>query len=130
MNVPYFDLKAQYAELRGEICAAIDRVCQNASFILGEEVTKFEESFARYCETKHCVSLNSGTSALHLALLSAGVGPGDEVITTANTFIATADAIYYTDPTPSVTDIATATYNLEPTLLDEHITRRATPIYH
>src|ERR1035438_8193040 len=100
MNVPYFDLKAQYAELQGEISAALDRVCQNASFILGEEVANFEKAFADYCEVKHCVALNSGTSALHLALLFAGVGPGDEVITTANTFIATAEAICYTAAIP------------------------------
>ncbi len=128
MNVPYFDLKAQYAELRGEICAAIDRVCQNASFILGEEVTRFEESFASYCERKHCVALNSGTSALHLALLSAGVGPGDEVITTANTFIATAEAISYTGATPVFTDIDPATANLDPALIAGAITSRTKAI--
>src|SRR5216683_2702426 len=128
MNVPYFDLKAQYAELRGEICAAIDRVCQNASFILGEEVTRFEESFASYCERKHCVALNSGTSALHLALLSAGVGPGDEVITTANTFIATAEAISYTGATPVFTDIDPATANLDPALIAGAITSRTRAI--
>src|SRR6266852_4861394 len=105
MNVPYFDLTAQYAELRGEISAALDRVCQNASFILGEEVAKFEQAFAAYCEVKHCVALNSGTSALHLALLAAEVGPGDEVITTANTFIATAEAISYTGARPIFVDV-------------------------
>jgi dTDP-4-amino-4,6-dideoxygalactose transaminase len=125
MNVPYFDLKAQYAELRGEICAAIDRVCQNASFILGEEVTKFEHAFATYCEAKHCVALNSGTSALHLALLSAGIGPGDEVITTANTFLATAEAICYTGATPVFTDIDPATANLDPPLIESAITQRS-----
>ena len=86
MNVPYFDLKTQYAEPRSEICAALDRVCQNASFILGEEVTRFEQAFASYCEVKHCVALNSGTSALHLALFSAEIGPGDEVITNRKHF--------------------------------------------
>lgn len=128
MNVPYFDLKAQYAELRSEVCAAIDRVCQNASFILGEEVNRFEESFATYCETKHCVALNSGTSALHLALLSAGVGPGDEVITTANTFVATAEAICYTGAAPVFTDIEPATGNLDPALIERAITHRTKAI--
>jgi dTDP-4-amino-4,6-dideoxygalactose transaminase len=128
MKVPYFDLKAQYAELRGEICAAIDRVCQNASFILGEEVAKFEESFAAYCETKHCVALNSGTSALHLALLSAGIGPGNEVITTANTFIATAEAISYTGATPVFIDIDPATANLDPSLIERAITQNTKAI--
>ncbi len=124
MNVPYFDLTAQYAELRDEIRAALDRVCQKASFILGEEVAAFEESFARYCEVKHCVALNSGTSALHLALLSAGVGPGDEVITTANTFIATAEAISYTGATPVFVDIDPATANLDPALIAPAVSSR------
>jgi dTDP-4-amino-4,6-dideoxygalactose transaminase len=128
MDVPYFDLKAQYAELRGEISAALDRVCQNASFVLGEEVTCFEQAFAAYCEVKHCVALNSGTSALHLALLSAGVGPGDEVITTANTFIATVEAICYTGATPVFTDIDPATANLDPALIERAITERTKAI--
>jgi dTDP-4-amino-4,6-dideoxygalactose transaminase len=67
MRVPYFDLKAQYDGFRDEIAAALDRVCWNASFLLGEEVAKFEDEFAAYCEAKHCVALNSGTSALHLS---------------------------------------------------------------
>lgn len=128
MNVSYFDLKAQYAELREEICAALDRVCQNASFILGEEVTRFEQAFATYCEVKHCVALNSGTSALHLALLSAGIGPGDEVITTANTFIATAEAICYTGSTPVFADIDPVTANLDPALVERAITKRTKAI--
>ena len=128
MNVPYFDLKAQYAELREEICAAIDRVCQNAAFILGEEVARFEQAFASYCEVKHCVALNSGSSALHLALLSAGIGPGDEVITTANTFIATAEAICYTGATPVFVDIDPATANLDPALIEPAITERTKAI--
>ena len=93
LKVPYFDLTEQYHDLREEIRAAIDRVCGKAAFILGEEVEQFEHAFAEYCGVKHCVGLNSGTSALHLALLAAGVGAGDEVITSANTFIATVEAI-------------------------------------
>ena len=93
--VPYFDLKAEYASLRDEILPALDRVCRNASFILGEEVERFENQFAALCEVKHCIALNSGTSALHLGLLALGVQPGDEVITTPNTFLATAEAITY-----------------------------------
>lgn len=128
MNVPYFDLTAQYAALRDEIRAAIDHVCNSASFILGEEVTKFEQAFAAYCEVKHCVALNSGTSALHLALLSAGIGAGDEVITTANTFIATAEAICYTHAVPVFTDIDPATGNLDPALIEHAITKRTKAI--
>ena len=105
MQVPYYDLKQQYAALEPEIREALDRVCRNATFILGEEVQRFEEEFAAYCEARYCVALNSGTSALHLALLAAGVGPGDEVITTPNTFIATAWAITYTGARPVFADI-------------------------
>jgi dTDP-4-amino-4,6-dideoxygalactose transaminase len=122
MQVPYFDLKAQYTELRDEIRAALDRVCQNASFILGEEVAQFEKEFAAYCETKYCVALNSGTSALHLALLAAGVQAGDEVITTPNTFIATAEAISYTGAKPVFVDIDPATANIDPKQIERAIT--------
>ena len=124
MNVPYFDLKAQYAELREEIRAALDRVCQSASFILGQEVAQFEKEFAAYCETKHCVALNTGTSALHLGLLAAGVQPGDEVITTPNTFIATAEAISYTGAKPAFVDIDPATANIDPVQIEQAITPR------
>src|SRR5260370_27277491 len=87
MNVPYFDLTTQYAQLRSEICAALDRVCQNASFILGEEVTRFEPAFASDCEVKHYVSLNSGTSASASCFVFRGNRPrGDEVITNRKHF--------------------------------------------
>src|SRR5258707_434197 len=128
MDVPYFDLKAQYGSIRDEILTALDRVCQNASFIMGTEVAAFEQEFAAYCEVKHCVALNTGTSALHLALLSAGVGPGDEVITTANTFIATAEAICYTGAKPVFVDIDPATANIDPALIEKVITPRTRAI--
>lgn len=128
ITVPYFDLKAQYGLLRDEIQAALDRVCQNASFILGEEVEQFEQAFASYCEVKHCVALNSGTSALHLALLTAGIGAGDEVITSSNTFIATAEAIAYTGATPVFVDINPATANIDPELIETAITKHTRAI--
>ncbi|MGH9773174.1 MAG: DegT/DnrJ/EryC1/StrS family aminotransferase [Candidatus Acidiferrales bacterium] len=128
MTVPYFDLRAQYASLREEILAAIDRVCQNASFVLGEEVVQFETEFAAYCEAKHCVALNSGTSALHLALLAAGVGAGDEVITTANTFIATAEAISYTGAKPVFVDADPNTANIDPRHVEKAVTKRTKAI--
>ena len=118
MLVPHFDLKKQFASLRDEIREALDRVCCNASFILGEEVSEFEKEFAAYCEVKYCVALNCGTSALHLALLALGVNPGDEVITTPNTFIATAEAICYTGAKPVFVDIDPKTGNLDPALLE------------
>ena len=128
VTVPYFDLKAQYGLLRAEILEALDRVCQNASFILGEEVERFEQAFAKYCEVKHCVALNSGTSALHLALLSAGIGAGDEVITTSNTFIATAEAIAYTGATPVFVDVEPATANIDLAAIQSAITKRTRAI--
>lgn len=128
MRVPFFDLKAQYEEMRGEILDALDRVCRNASFILGEEVAEFEQEFARFCETRYCVALNSGTSALHAAVLAVGVGPGDEVITTPNTFIATAEAISYTGAKPVFVDIDPTTANLDPGLVERAITKRTKAI--
>jgi dTDP-4-amino-4,6-dideoxygalactose transaminase len=122
MTVPYLDLKAEYAALRDEILPAIDRVCRNASFSLGEEVEAFEKDFAAYCETKHCVALNSGTSALHLGLLALGVQPGDEVITSPNTFAATAEVISYCGATPIFVDIDPATANIDPELIERAIT--------
>jgi len=124
MKVPYFDLTAQYAELRNDIMDAMDRVCGKTQFILGEEVEKFEEAFANYCEVKHCVALNSGTSALHLALLTAGIGPGDEVITVSNTFIATVEAICYTGAVPVFADIDPATANIDAAKIESVITKR------
>ncbi len=128
MQVPYFDLKQQYSSLHDEIREALDRVCGNASFILGEEVSAFEKEFAAYCEVKHCVALNSGTSALHLALLALGVEPGDEVITTPNTFIATAEAISYAGAKPVFVDIDPKTANLDPALIEPAITERTKAI--
>ncbi len=127
-KIPHFDLKAQYDSLREEILAALDGVCRNTSFILGEEVEQFEKEFAAFCEVKHCVALNSGTSALHLALLAAGVQPGDEVITTPNTFIATAAAITYCGARPVFVDIDPGTANLDPKLLEAQITPRTKAI--
>lgn len=128
MKVPFFDLTAQYQGLSGEILAALDRVCRSASFILGEEVVKFEAEFAAFCEVQHCVALNSGTSALHLALLCAGVKAGDEVITTTNTFIATAEAISYIGATPVFVDIDPTTCNLDAKRIEAAITPRTKAI--
>lgn len=120
--VPYYDLKQQYDSLRPEILSALDRCCRSASFSLGEEVALFEKEFASYCEARHCVAVNSGTSALHLALLAAGVGPGDEVITTPNSFIATAEAIDYTGAKTVFADIDPLTANIDPCLVEKRIT--------
>lgn len=128
MKVPYFDLRAQYATLREEVLAALDRVGSKAAFILGEEVQAFEREFAAFCGTRHCVATNSGTSALHLALLGVGVKAGDEVITTPNTFIATAEAISYTGANPVFVDIDARTANIDATQIAAAVTPRTRAI--
>jgi dTDP-4-amino-4,6-dideoxygalactose transaminase len=128
MLVPYFDLKQQFSGLRDEIMQALEHACSDAAFVLGEEVAEFEKEFAAYCEAGYCVALNSGTSALHVALLALGVKPGDEVITTPNSFIATASAITYVGATPVFVDIDPKTANLDPALIDLAITERTTAI--
>jgi dTDP-4-amino-4,6-dideoxygalactose transaminase len=128
MRIPLVDLKAQYAGIKPEVDAAIQRVLDNTSFILGKEVREFEESFARYVGAKDAVGVASGTAALHLALLACGVGPGSEVITTAHTFIATAEAISYTGAKPVFVDIDPRTYNLDPERVRSAITPRTRAI--
>src|SRR5689334_15965287 len=100
MTIPFLDLKAQYASIKPEIDAAIQHVLDTTQFVLGDEVAAFERDFAIYCGAKHAIAVNSGTSALHLALLAAGVGPGDEVITVPFTFVATVSAIGYVGAKP------------------------------
>src|ERR1700732_5092678 len=114
MKVPLLDFKSEYTELRDEVLAAVDRVCQTSAFVQGAEVEAFEKEFAEFCGTKHCVALSSGTAALHLGLLSLGVQPGDEVITSPNTFLATAEAITYCGARPVFVGIDPATANLDP----------------
>ena len=128
MNVPVLDLKAEFEQLRGEILPALERVCTNASFILGAEVEAFEREFADFCGTKHCVALANGTAALHLGLLALGVQPDDEVITTPNTFLATAEAISYCGAVPVFVDIDPTTANLDPKLIERAITERTRAI--
>jgi dTDP-4-amino-4,6-dideoxygalactose transaminase len=128
VQVPILDLKSEYAELRDEILAALDRVCRNSSFVLGEEVEAFEREFADFCGTKHCVALSSGTAALHLGLLALGVQADHEVITTTNTFLATVEAISYCGAQPVLVDIDPATGNIDPKLLERAITPRTRAI--
>jgi dTDP-4-amino-4,6-dideoxygalactose transaminase len=128
MRVPFLDLRTQYAALREEILVALDRLCSQASFTLGAEVEAFEREFAEFSGLPFAVAVNSGTSALHLALLAAGVGPGDEVITTSNTFIATVEAIRYTGARPVFADIDPRTANLDPKQAEGTITPRTRAI--
>lgn len=111
--IPLVDLKAQYATIRMEIDAAIQRVLDSTAFILGREVAQFEDAFAAYCGAPYAVGVSSGTAALHLALLACGVGPGDEVITSPHTFIATAEAISHCGARPVFVDIDPVSYNLD-----------------
>ena len=92
-QVPFVDLGAQYRTIEGEIGEATSRVIQQSDFILGREVSLFEEEFAAFCEAKYAIGVDSGTSALELALRAYDIGPGDEVITAANSFIASASAL-------------------------------------
>ena len=112
--IPFVDLKLQHAAIRGEIDAAIRDVIDRCEFTLGRDVAAFEEEFAAYCSTAYGVAVNTGTSALHLALLAAGVGPGDEVITVPFTFVATVSAIDYTGARPVFVDIDPRTYTMNP----------------
>lgn len=126
--IPFVDLKAQYASIRDEVDTAIRGVLESCQFTLGREVAAFEEEFAAYSEAKHGIGVNTGTSALHLALLAAGIGPGDEVITVPFTFVATVAAIYYTGAKPVFVDIDPVTYTMDPSGLEAVITPRTKAI--
>ncbi len=127
-DIPFVDLSAQYAEIADEIDEAIDRVLRTSEFILGRDVEGFEQEFARYCECGYGVGVDSGTSALELALRAYGVGPGDEVMVPANTFIATALAVSCTGATPVLVDVDPATHTIDATRLDGAITGRTKAI--
>ena len=126
--IPLLDLRAQYQDIRHDIEAAALRVLASGHYVLGPEVEAFEQAFAAYCDVRHAIAVNSGTSALHLALLAAGVGPGDEVITTPFTFVATAAAICATGARPVFVDIDPVSFNIEPAYLSAAITERTKAI--
>ncbi len=126
--IPFVDLQAQYRALKPEIDAAVLRVLENAQFILGPAVAAFERDFAAYCHTTEAVGVNSGTSALHLALLAAGVGPGDEVITVPYTFVATVAAIEYSGATPVFVDVEPDYWTMDPAQIERAITPKTKAI--
>jgi dTDP-4-amino-4,6-dideoxygalactose transaminase len=126
--VPYLDLPAQMRPIRKEIDAAIARTLDNCSFCLGPDVVQFEKDFARFCGAEHCVAFNSGTSALHVALLLLNIGRDDEVVTTPCTFVATSWAISYVSAKPVYVDVDDATFNLNPDLVEKAITARTKAI--
>ena len=123
-GVPFVDLVSNCRSLGPDALDAIRRVVEGGVFVLGAEGAAFEAEFAAYCETRHGVGLDSGTSALEMALRALGVGPGDEVITAANTFIATAFAIRYTGARPVLADVDPKRYTLDPSALERAITPR------
>ena len=127
-TIPYLDLPAQYRTLRSEVLTALKAICESTSFAQGPATLEFEKKFAAYCGVDHCVSLNSGTSALHLALRCLDVGPGDEVVTVSMTFIATAWAISYVGATPVFVDIDPVRRTLNPDKLEAAITSRTKAI--
>ena len=126
--IPLIDLKAQYRSIREEIREAVDRVLENSTFALGSEVAAFEAEFANYSGARYGVGVNSGTSALHLALLAAGIGAGDEVITVPFTFVATAAAIIYTGARPVFVDIDPRSFTMDVTQIEHAITERTKAI--
>ena len=126
--IPFVDLKAQYRGIQADVGAAIGRVLESADFVQGAEVQAFEEEFAAYCGTEHAIAVNTGTSALHLALLALGVGPGDEVVTVPFTFVATIAAIGYTGAKPVFVDVEPDSLTMDPARLEAAITPRTRAI--
>lgn len=123
-KVYFLDLRAQHHTIYNRIDDGITDVITSCRFVLGEHVERFESSFARFQDTRYCVALNSGTSALHCALLALGVGEGDEVITVPHTFIATAEAISYVGARPAFVDIDEQFYTLSPSKFEEFVEKK------
>ena len=126
--IPFVDLVAQYKTIEAEVREAIDSVLSASVFTLGLPVEHFENHFAAYCQAEHCAGVSSGTAALHLALRALNVGPGDEVITTTHTFIATAWAVSYVGAHPVLVDITPGTYTIDPRAIEQAITPRTKAI--
>ncbi len=128
MKIPFSDLRTQYELIKEEIGINIAEVIDGSSYILGEKVKNFENKFADYCNSKYAVAVNSGTSALHLALVAKNIKHGDEVITSPNTFVATAEAISYTGAKPVFVDIDSKTYNIDTSKIEKAITKKTKAI--
>lgn len=128
MNVPFVDLKQQYLSIKDEVLSAVAKVFESTQFVLGKEVAAFEEEFASFSGARHGVAVNSGTSALHLALLAVGAGPGDEVITVPSTFVATVAAVEYAGAKPVLVDVDPISYTMDPAKLEAAITPKTKAI--
>jgi len=128
VQIPYIDLNAQYQSIKSEIDSAIEDVINKSSFILGSAVSEFETGFAGYCAVGHCVGVNNGTNALLLALKALDIGPGDEVITAANTFIATVAAIAHSGARPVLVDVDPLFRNIDPVLLKMALSQKTKAI--
>jgi dTDP-4-amino-4,6-dideoxygalactose transaminase len=126
--IPMVDLKAQYLQLKDEIDQSLSQVLDSCAFVLGPNVKAFEEEVAAYLGVKHATGVASGTDALHLALLAAGIGEGDEVVTTPFTFIATAEAIRYVGAKPVFVDIDPKTFNIDPEAIEAAITENTAAV--
>ncbi len=126
--VPFVDLRAQYRAIKEEIDEAVERVINNAAFILGPEVERFEEEFAAYCGARFCVGVSNGTAAIQLALMASGLGAGDEVIVPANTFFATAEAVSTASATPVFVDADPLSYTIDPDKIEAAITEQTRAI--
>ena len=124
MNIPFLDLKTQFREIEHEVLPMVKEAMENAAFIGGPQVSGFETEFAAFCDSKYGVGVNSGTDALRFALMAAGVGPGDEVITVSHTFIATTEAISQAGAKPVFVDIDPKTYNMDPNKLESYLNKR------
>ena len=125
MNIPFLDLKAQYKQIEHEVLPMLTEAMANGAFIGGPQVLNFEAEFAEFCDSTYCAGVNSGTDALRFALMAVGVGPGDEVITVPNTFIATTEAISQVGATPVFVDIDEQTYNMDPNKLEAYLKKRS-----
>src|ERR1700722_15003583 len=128
MKVPFLDLKSHHAPLLDEINTAIREVIESTAFAGGPFVAEFEEDFAAYCDCRHAIGVGNGTDALWLSLLALGVGPGDEVITVPNSFMATAEAITYCGAKPVFVDVDERTYLMDPARLEKAVTARTKAI--
>ena len=128
MKVPFLDLKAQYQALKPEIDSAIQSVVESCAFVRGPATRNFEKNFAEYCGAKFCVGVGNGSDALYLTLRALGIGPGDEVITVPNTFIATTESISLTGARVVFVDINPQTYNIDVNKIEEKISQRTRAI--